>query len=79
MLRLQSVRGIFNDAKVVKDLGTFQSLDAIYQYANILFNSPAYVREIGSLEHGEIFLDYGSHIYFLRVTAADKIVEQEKN
>lgn len=67
MLRLQSVRGIFNDAKVVKDLGAFQNMDAIFQYVNILF-SPAYIRELGSLESGELFLDYGSHILFLRVT-----------
>lgn len=72
MLRLQVVRGIFDKAEIIKELGEFPNMDAIYQYANILYNSPAYIREIGSLEHGEIFLDYGSHIYFLRVTAAEK-------
>lgn len=68
MLRLQSVRGIFNDAKEVKDLGTFENMDAIYQYVNILYNSPAYFRELGTLETGELFIDYGSHILFLRAT-----------
>ena len=68
MLRLQVVRGLFDKAEIIKELGEFQSMDAIYQYIDILYNSPAYVREIGSLESGEIFLDYGSHILFLRVT-----------
>lgn len=76
MLRLQVVRGIFDKAKIIKELGEFQSMDAIIQYVNILLNSPGYIREIGSLKNGEVFLDYGSHILFLRVI---KIVEQEKN